>query len=168
MDEVIKFVLQVFSEMYQLEVLNFTAFDEAEVQKFADEINLKYFYSTIHGTGIMPQYLRTPETFARPSYSPSKVKAPILFQAKEYDDVKWGKVYKVYASSTQILNQRYSWVHYVAKHEGQWKIIGQDAVRQGFFEHFRGVNFDHLETPLEVRKFQPPSDPADLEEYNSE
>jgi hypothetical protein len=87
---------------------------------------------------------------------------------KEYDDAKWGKVYKVYASSTQIQSKRYSWVHYVAKLDNQWKIVGQDAVTQGRFEHFRGENFDHLENPIEIRKLQPPADPADLEEYNLE
>jgi hypothetical protein len=41
-------------------------------------------------------------------------------------------------------------------------------VRQGFAEQREGINVKHLKNPLEVRKFQPPNDAADLEEYNSE
>jgi hypothetical protein len=82
MDEVITFVQKVFQELHQLEILNATSFNENEVQELADALNEQYFYGTIHGTGIAPQYLRTPEQFTELGLSPANRKAPILFQLK--------------------------------------------------------------------------------------
>jgi hypothetical protein len=170
MDEIIEFIKVVFEEMYQLELKSRDFFiSESEGEAFSEILDNKYFDRTTHGVAIFSQRLRTPENAARPMYSPSKVKAPIIFQVKEYDDAKWGKVYKVYASSTIASGSDiYFRVHYVAKVDGQWKIVGQDAASQGQFEHRNGENFDHLKNPTEIRKLQPPADPLDLEEYNLE
>jgi hypothetical protein len=168
MDEVIAFIKKVFEEMYQLEVLDRTEPSFEKVEAESNRVDQQYFHGTTHGVGISAAVFRTPEIFIDSDLKIKKRKAPILFQIKEYDDAKWGRVYKVYSSSTQTIDDSYTRVHFVAKYGSQWKIIGQYDFLQGIYEHRYGVNFDHLKNPLEVRKFQPPNDPADFEEYNSE
>jgi hypothetical protein len=169
MNEVIDFVKRVFEEMYQLEFKNLSLKHSTEELELESEVlRDKYFHGTRHGIGIWSDRHRTPENFSRPMYSQSKVKAPIIFQVKEYDDAKWGKVYKVYASTTISIDDSYSVIHFVAKHGGQWKIVGQYDFLLGVYEHRYGENFDHLKTPTAIRKLQAPSDSLDLEEYNSD
>jgi hypothetical protein len=169
-DEVIDFVKRLFQEMYQLEFMNRTEkYSFEDVEAFSDHLDEQYFHGGTHGIGITRPVFRTPDNFTDPANSIKKRKPPILFQVKEYEDAKWGKVYKVYASSTNASGSDiYFRIHYVAKVDGQWKIVGQDAASQGEFEHRYGENFDHLKNPLEIRKLQPPADLADLEEYNAE
>ncbi len=169
MDEVIEFINIVFQEMYRLErISRDLSITEAEGEKASEAVDDKYFHGPTHGVAIFSQRLRTPENFSRPMYSASKVKAPILFQIKEYDDAKWGKVYKAYASTTISIDDSYSVVYFIAKIDDQWKVISQYDFLSQVYEHRYGENFDHLKNPVKVKKLIPPADPADLEEYNSE
>jgi hypothetical protein len=168
-DEVIDFVKQLFQEMYQLEFMNRTEnYSYEDVEAFSDHLDEKYFHGATHGIGITRPVFRTPDNFTDPANSIKKRKPPIIFQAKEYDDAKWGKVYKVYASSTNSIADTYFRVYFVARLDGQWKIISQYGFISQVYEHREGVNFDHLGQPLEIRKLQPPAEPSDLEEYNAE
>jgi hypothetical protein len=92
-----------------------------------------------------------------------------MFQIKFYKNKTYGLIATVYLSSKHVGGDSYFEMLIVAFQNNALKIISSCLTDQeGYFDYHDGVEFDELPNPVKVIKFQPPSDPADLEEYNSE
>jgi hypothetical protein len=93
----------------------------------------------------------------------------IIFQVKKYLLVKSKPLYSAYLSSADSGGDTYFLLVFCTKTENSFKIVSSYLTdHEGYFDYHDGVEFDELPEPIKVIKLQPPTDPADLEEYNSE
>jgi hypothetical protein len=92
-----------------------------------------------------------------------------IFQIKIYPDKKKDYYGSCYLSSIHQGGNSYFEMIIIKKTDNYFKIITSCLTDgEGYFDYHDGIEFDELPNPVKVIKFQPPSDPADLEEYNSE
>jgi hypothetical protein len=93
----------------------------------------------------------------------------IVFQIKKYETSDFKPLYSAYLSSTTAKSDSYFEMILISPVEDKLKIITSCLTdHEGYFDYHDGVEFEKLPKPTKVVKFQPPSDPADLEEYNLE
>jgi hypothetical protein len=93
----------------------------------------------------------------------------LIFQLKRYLIPKYGDIHAAYLSTADAGGNTYFLLVICQKINEDFKIISiAHTDFEGYFEHHDGIEFEQLPRPLEVVKFQPPADPADLEEYNAE
>ncbi|MEQ8996794.1 MAG: hypothetical protein RID53_09865 [Coleofasciculus sp. B1-GNL1-01] len=97
----------------------------------------------------------------------------IFFQVKKYQHPTHGNLYRCYVSSTLRGRSTYSTCFYLANTENGLKIVSQYNVSSdpgnGISWNWRGgLKLDKLGELVEVRKFQAPTDPEHLKEYEAE
>jgi hypothetical protein len=92
-----------------------------------------------------------------------------IFQVKLYELPEFGLTTGSYLSSKHKGMSSYFELLLTSEVHGRLKIISSAlSDREGYFDYHDGAEFEQLPKPLQVVKLEPPTDPADLEEYNAE
>lgn len=173
------FIKAFIKEEYEALVSQYT---ERNSEIFQGKLEkLKKFYAP----GILPDVNRSPFTserwFEEGKKTVESVLAPrVLFQVKEYEHPTLGKIYRCYVSNTTTarnnqhsyfanfyLTDRKDGLKIVAKYHIDREITNLDGGLEGW-NNRGGIELETLGKLNEVRKFQEPSDPKHLAEYQAE
>lgn len=168
MDEVEMFIEEFVQEEYLLWKM---AYEERDDELFWDArsaFNEKYYANKDMETDVRRRRNPDDEWFKEAhTFLEGKQKRK-LFMIKKFAYAKLGELYGVYLSSSSKGSNSFHELIYLARIKGKLKIISSYITDlEGGFEHFFGARLDKLPDPIKVVKYSPPSDLADLEEYES-
>ena len=168
MSAFLTFIEDFITEEYQNWVLAYTERDSAKFESSVKNFKSKYydgdFYIDIkRKNSVDEKWFDSAVGFLRGTQK------RLIFKAKKYLTVNGKPMYSAYLSSADSGGDTYFLLIFCSKAENDFKIISSYLTdHEGYFEHHDGLEFDELPEPIKVIKLHPPTDPADLEEYNSE
>jgi len=167
MEDAINFIKQFIDEEYEALVAQWTEHDNSVFKTKRRELNRFY------GPDITPEINR-PRSVDKRWFEKAKkyldmIQPRILFQVKQYEHPTLGNLYRCYVSTTQRSNSTYFACLYVAHTEQGLKIVAQyNTDFEGGWDWSGGVKLETLGKLIEVRKFQAPTEPENLKEYEAE
>jgi hypothetical protein len=168
LNEAIRFTERFVTDEHNLWQEAYLSADDAAFWSHRDAFNAEYFSGDIE-TNVRKPRTPSPEWLADAKDSISVLQKRPVFQVKLYRLPEYGLVVGSYLGGRYVGNDSYFELLLLAQHGNALKIITQNlSDQEGYFDYLSGVEFEELPKPIEIIKFQPPSDPADLAEYNAE
>ena len=171
MDKAVAFIRTYIEKEYDTEIAHYTERDDSVFKAKLTELNKMY------AAGLTSEIYRpkgVPESrFKRWQKQLEQTQKRVLFQVKKYNHPDHESLYRFYLSSTQLGDDTYFTCFYLANTENGLKIVSQYNVSSdqgnGISWNWRGgLKLDKLGELVEVRKFQAPTDPEHLKEYEAE
>jgi hypothetical protein len=162
------FLAEFIDEEYKCWQILYTERSGQIVESAIEDFKKKYYKGEIF-IDIVREENPPEEFFQKQEIYLRATQKRVLFQIKIYKDDIYNKLYVAYLSSTHRNSNSYFEMLIFAKIEDGFKIITSClSDHEGYFDYHDGIEFEELSRPIEVIKLQPPDDPADLEEYNSD
>ncbi|KAB8139997.1 hypothetical protein F8S13_25965 [Chloroflexia bacterium SDU3-3] len=165
MEEVIAFIKDFIEQEYLAFRASALERDEEAYEAQRDIVDSMY------GAGLTTEVNRDPEPsedwFADADRYLGDINPRTLFQIKAYDHPEYGTLYRCYVSSYSKWSPSYSSSLYVARRKSGLRIIARYNIAENRkdWNYRGGQRIEPLGDLIEVRQFQPPSDPVDRAEY---
>jgi hypothetical protein len=167
MEDAINFIQAFIGKEYEALVAQWTERDDSIFEEKRNEV--RQFY----GAYLTPEVNR-PEPVDNKWFKKGKkyldmIQPRVLFQVKQYEQPTLGNLYRCYVSTTQRDDNNYFSCLYIGNTEQGVKIVAQyNTDFEGGWNWRGGVKLDTLGKLIEVRKFQAPTDPENLKDYEAE
>jgi hypothetical protein len=180
MEEFINFLEEYIKNEHQMYISGLSERNVDLFQKKYAEFESKYYENGIVNYNITTPRPSDEEYFQNGKEIIEKAIPRIVFQIKKYDHQEWGILYRCYLSRTspsKRLEKSYLENFFIIKKVNDYKIISVYTIPIGLrrlrpdlrdWRYSQGKEISDLGKLLEVKKFQPPEDPIQLEEYNAE
>jgi hypothetical protein len=168
MEKELAFFNDFLQKEYNLRIRCYQEKDDQVFENLRSDHNQKFYDSKLESFIRRP---KKPESswFEDGTKYIKGLKKKLIFQVKKYFDQNKNDITCIYVSSEHKEDNSYFEKYFIKIINNQLKIVSIYVTNnEGGFEYLDGQEFDTSLKLLKSIKFQPPSDPADLEEYNSE
>lgn len=167
MHDVEQFVRDFLSDEYKLRVACYKEPDNLKFEQMRSEHNAKFYAEDLE-TFIRRPEKPDPSWYEDGAKYLSALQERILFQIKKLSDEKSNVIYSVYLSSEHKGDQSYFELYFLKETSQGLRITSIYVTdNEGGFEYLDGEEVGEPLKLIKTVKYQPPSDPADLEEYES-
>ncbi|HYH02627.1 MAG TPA: hypothetical protein VEC37_05965 [Bacillota bacterium] len=180
MEELIYFLEKYIEDEHKMFIAGLSEKNVSLFKKEYENFKTKYYQYGIGNFNITTPRQPYGEYFERGKQIIANAIPRIIFQVKKYNHPEWGVMYRCYLSGTSPsinMEKNYEENFFIVKKDGDYNIISiyttpieikklHPDLRE--WDHRQGIEIKELGTLVEVKKFQPPEDPVQLEEYKAE
>ena len=186
MDEVVAFAKRYLQDLYAIELAFYEVTDDDKYQALVDKFD--GYFDMVEGSR-KERWDMPPKSVAARGIATKKEFSPgTLFLVRQYELPKLGTIYRAYTSQDRHPGYKSGYFHtlWIQRQKGGLKIVSIDSrcpdcdgtgvlngkscrACSGAGYHFvRGVEIGDPGAPVAVKRVEPPENPADRADYDSD